>query len=86
MNRHFGTREPLELEESLGTPVVEWLLQGRLGMETVPEGQWCRMVARSHPSWSFRNKESRRKKPAVKNYRKKQDTDTSSIAISLRRR
>ena len=89
VDRHFGTRELPELEESLGTPFVEWSLQGRPGMKIVPEGHWCRMVARSHPSWSFgrfgtmsREERIQRSKIAVKG----QDTDTSSIGISLCRR
>ena len=84
VGRHFGTRELWELEETLGIPVVEWPLPGHPGMETEPEGHWCRMVARSHTSWSFQNDESLRKKQVSKIAVKGQDTDTMSIGISLR--
>ena len=78
MGQQAETRWLLELEESLGIPVVDLL-----GMGTVPEGHWCRMVVTSHPLWSFveRSAESR-----VENCRTRRETDTSSIEISLRKR
>ena len=72
------TREPLELVESLGRP-----FSGHLGMGTVPEGHWSRTMVLSPSSLSF---SGRRVENRVKNWRSGQDTDTSSIAISLRRR
>ena len=78
VGRQSVTRRLLELKESLGIPVVD-----RLGMGTVPEGHWCRMVVTSHPLWSFVERSAEN---CVENCRTRRETDTSSIGISLRKR